>query len=62
MVPCRGHDSARGWLLRLTYRVESDADGQTFHEILEATRALSPVHDTFTRPVGVAAAIAGQHD
>lgn len=47
--------------VRLTYRVASDADDETLREILDATRTLSPVHDTFTRPVPVEAGFAS-HD
>ena len=47
--------------VRVTYRVESNANDQTLREILDATRTLSPVHDTFTRPVHVEAGFAS-HD
>lgn len=41
----------------LSYRVKSDADEKTLHDILEAARSLSPVFDTVTRPVAVATAL-----
>lgn len=39
--------------VKLSFRVDSDADEETLREILEAARSLSPVHDSVTRPVGV---------
>lgn len=39
----------------LTYRVRADADEATLEEILAAARSLSPVFDTVSRPVTVAA-------
>ncbi len=44
--------------VELIYRVESNADDETLQEILDSTRNLSPVHDTFTRPVHVEAGFA----
>ncbi len=34
--------------IRLTFHVDADADEAMLHEILEATEALSPIHDTVT--------------
>jgi hypothetical protein len=45
--------------VKLTYRVESDARAEMLDEILEATKALSPIFNTVTRPVAVEADIAG---
>lgn len=41
----------------LSYRVASDADEETLQEILDAARSLSPVFDTVTKPVAVAATL-----
>jgi uncharacterized OsmC-like protein len=43
--------------VRLSYRVKSDADSQTLQEILDATKSLSPVFDSVTKPVGVEAIV-----
>ncbi|WP_265519755.1 OsmC family protein [Nitratireductor luteus] len=44
--------------VKLVYRVESDASPETLSDILDATKALSPVFNTVTRPVAVEAAFA----
>jgi uncharacterized OsmC-like protein len=41
----------------LSYRVASDADEETLQEILDTARSLSPVFDTVTKPVAVAATL-----
>jgi uncharacterized OsmC-like protein len=41
----------------LSFRVASDADEETLQEILDAARSLSPVFDTVTKPVAVAATL-----
>ena len=41
----------------LSYRVASDADEETLQEILDTARSLSPVFDTITKPVAVAATL-----
>lgn len=43
--------------LRLSFRVDSDADPSTLQEILEAAQSHSPVFDTVTRPVEVATGV-----
>ena len=44
--------------IRLTFHVDSDAGEDVRREILEATRKLSPIHDTVTTPKGVEARLA----
>lgn len=43
--------------VRLSFDVSSDADDATLEEILDATRSLSPVFDSVTRPVEVEASV-----
>lgn len=43
--------------LRLTFRVDSDADEPTLRELADLARRHSPVHDSLTRPLTVAAAV-----
>lgn len=45
--------------VRLSFDVISDADEATLEEILEATRSLSPVFDSVTRPVDVETSVQG---
>ena len=40
-----------------TFRVTADADDDTLQEIADAVRQLSPIHDTFTKPVDVTLAV-----
>lgn len=42
----------------LTYRVAADAEPDALEEVLSAARSLSPVYDTFARPVPVSTRIA----
>jgi uncharacterized OsmC-like protein len=44
--------------VKLEFRVKSEADAQTLDEILKAAKALSPVHDSLTRPVEVTTQLA----
>lgn len=44
--------------VKLAYRVKSDAERKTLQEILEATRAHSPVFDSVAKPVRVEARLA----
>ena len=46
----------------LSYRVASDADEETLQEILDTARSLSPVFDTITKPVAVAATLQKQSE
>jgi uncharacterized OsmC-like protein len=39
--------------VELLFKVKSDADTQVLQEILEATRAHSPVFDSVSRPIGI---------
>ena len=39
--------------VKLIFRVRADADGDALREMLEATRAHSPVFDSMTRPIRV---------
>jgi uncharacterized OsmC-like protein len=43
--------------VRLTYRVDADADDGTLQDILDAATSLSPVYDTVTKPVPVTAVL-----
>jgi uncharacterized OsmC-like protein len=43
--------------VKLTFRVQSDADAGALQEILEATRSLSPIFNSATKPVGVEATV-----
>lgn len=43
--------------VKVDFRVESDADDAVLEEILEATRAHSPIFDTLTRPVEVVTSV-----
>ena len=45
--------------IRLTFHVDADAGEETLREILDATRALSPIHDTVTTPRTVETRLAG---
>ncbi len=44
--------------IRLTSHVDADAGEETLREILEATRELSPIHDTVTTPRSVESRLA----
>ena len=45
--------------IRLSFNVEANTTGEVLEEILEATRQLSPVHDTLTRARTVDCQLAG---
>jgi hypothetical protein len=44
--------------VKVGFRVRSEADDALLKEILSATRSLSPIHDSVSRPIAVQAAIA----